>query len=499
MLAGGDELQAIQSELQAVKKALHGGGAYLGMTGETLQRYLLQLNEKENLVLSRQLQRNAFAGDGFAPAGYPGAPPAAAPLGAPQAGAPQARPPPAAGAEARPFDKNSLVSVLTHMCDYEAVAGESAKALRALSGLAYSDAAAVGNDDRILEQVARLTAIHPEQSAVQLNAMRSICNMAYDSSVATTKLAKPWMLKILLSAMCRCTGGPADSAREAAARIISAEINPERLGEGLAPPVGKAPAAIVALFVAAAGLDVASHEAAVKLVLSLISNEVAEPKVFARSFITSAQHVRGDAVSTAGWLGIAKILAVKGPTPLPQELVELDGIKLAVSLMEAQAANGPSQLVGIEALSSMVGSRWAALQAFAEAKGIARIEAAMLDHTTLPVLQTKGVRALASGMQWREDVLEKSGYSHTRAVALTKGAMSQHVGEADLQAAALEALAKYLDKLHCVEAVRSDGGAGLVKAVMTRHMAAKGVQTWGKIVLDAIGEDRHWQPKGAMA
>ena len=53
---GGDELAQVQSELQAVKQALDEGTMYLGMKSETLQRFLLQLNEKEILLLSKQLR-----------------------------------------------------------------------------------------------------------------------------------------------------------------------------------------------------------------------------------------------------------------------------------------------------------------------------------------------------------------------------------------------------------------------------------------------------------
>eukprot|EP00933_Yihiella_yeosuensis_P045936 TRINITY_DN41373_c0_g1_i1.p1 TRINITY_DN41373_c0_g1~~TRINITY_DN41373_c0_g1_i1.p1 ORF type:complete len:664 (-),score=127.37 TRINITY_DN41373_c0_g1_i1:42-2033(-) len=48
-------LAEVQAELQAVKAALRSDGTYLGLSGESLQRYLLQLNEKENLLLSERV------------------------------------------------------------------------------------------------------------------------------------------------------------------------------------------------------------------------------------------------------------------------------------------------------------------------------------------------------------------------------------------------------------------------------------------------------------
>ena len=51
-----DELTEVQMELHVVKAALRSCGDHLGMKGETLQQYLLQLNQKENILLSRNLK-----------------------------------------------------------------------------------------------------------------------------------------------------------------------------------------------------------------------------------------------------------------------------------------------------------------------------------------------------------------------------------------------------------------------------------------------------------
>merc|ERR1719235_2377803 len=84
-----------------------------------------------------------------------------------------------------------------------------------------------------------------------------------------------------------------------------------------------------------------------------------------------------------------------------------------------------------------------------------------------------------------------------RVVDLTKAAMARHAAEPELQQACLEALARYLDKLNVIQEVKLNGGEGLVKTVMTRHLETPKVQTWGRIVLDSMGIDRHWMPRGA--
>lgn len=43
------------------------------------------------------------------------------------------------------------------------------------------------------------------------------------------------------------------------------------------------------------------------------------------------------------------------------------------------------------------------------------------------------------------------------------------------------------------------GGEGLVKTILIAYPHDDKIQTWAKVVLDAIGADRHWTPKGAEA
>merc|ERR1711920_734957 len=126
-----------------------------------------------------------------------------------------------------------------------------------------------------------------------------------------------------------------------------------------------------------------------------------------------------------------------------------------------------------------------------------RIEAALRNHVDDVVLQTKGSRALASGVQWPQDVQEKAGYTWRRAVELTKIAMSNHPGNAELQIATLEGLAKYLDKCNkdaCKQSILESGGEDLIKAGMTQHVSDAKVQICGRIVLKGLGLDSSWTP-----
>eukprot|EP00913_Durusdinium_trenchii_P016171 g15197.t1 len=131
-MASASELASTQAELQSVKRALQSGAAYLGL-------------QEENLLLSKQLHSMA-AQDSFeplSPATASSGPTRGYAAGHVTNGAHQpARPAPVGDAKA--FNRENLQDVLTHMAEYEAVPAECAKALKALSSLAYSNARSVG-------------------------------------------------------------------------------------------------------------------------------------------------------------------------------------------------------------------------------------------------------------------------------------------------------------------------------------------------------------------
>lgn len=528
MQGGGGGLAEIQQELQAVKQALRKGAVHLGLQGEHLQRYLLQLNEKENLLLSRQLRHmDADSYEPLAPLPPPAAAGAAAAARGPAAGgvaaAPNgtsvgkvsdvakpsvepAQPPPGPVAA---FDRENLNSVLSHLQTYEGVSVECARALRALSSLAYADAQAVGDDSSVLPQVMRVLAIHPGDDAVCMAAIRSLCNMAYNQSVATNRLTESSVMATFLDGMVSKNSDLRIKSSEAIARIVAASQVGLEGGE-LAASVAAKDAAVTAngasgelgglcaLFLAASAGKYGWQEVVPRLVTQLVENEVVEVVPVAKAFTDAGRQCAPAAAK--GWLALAKLLSLPDcPCPeLPQPLVDAGTIGAAAALMERCEEDGVAQLAGIEALSSLVGSRWAGLQAFAEVGGMLRIEAAMRAHGEHVVLQTKGIRALASGVQWPQDIQSKAQYSHVRAIELTKAAMAQHGGNAELQIAALEGLNKYLEKTRCIEEVGTDGLGGLVKAMMARHAEESKVQMWGRNVLGAIGEDRNWAPRGAQ-
>lgn len=502
-MASASELQSTQAELQSVKRALQNGAAYLGLQGEALQKYLLQLNEKENLLLSKQLWGLAVqeSFEPLLPAGASSGPTRGyATSGQVTNGAHQPRPAPVGDAKA--FNRDNLQDVLVHMAEYEAVPAECAKALKALSSLAYANARVVGQDERVLPALLRAVRLHSREGAVQLTAMRAISNMAYDQEVALTRLAQPDVMGQLLTSMASKSEPKEIGARasEALARIIAAEVKPESEGGGPPPeqpvqlPAGS-PGALCGLFLAACSAEAVCKEIVPQLLLQLSSNEVIEAKQAAEGFTRCEQECKnpGDGV---GWLALAKILSpMDSVRDLPAALVEAGAIRAAASIMARFIDDSLVQLTGIEAMSSLVGNRWAGLRAFADVGGMERVEEAMRRHGPDALIQTKGVRALGSGVQWPQDIQERARYSHRRAVELTKTAMSQHGGDVELQIAALEALAKYLDKTKCVSDIKEAGGEGLVKMMMTTHHANPKVQQWGRHVLTGIGADPNWAPK----
>mmetsp|Transcript_117761 Transcript_117761/g.375416 ORF Transcript_117761/g.375416 Transcript_117761/m.375416 type:complete len:497 (-) Transcript_117761:206-1696(-) len=491
--AGNNELAEIQQELQAVKAALRADSSYLGLKGETLQRYLLQLNEKENLFLSRHLAI-AQAAQAAAAAVCAGGRFAAGPLA-------PARPPPAGPVHV--LDREDGEAVVRHLCDYEASAAEAAKGLRALSALAYRDAAKVGGDATALQQLLRLLALHPEDSNVRLRGMQAICNMAYDSSVSMTKLSVPGILGAVLAVFSTAPlpdpkdqsvpSGPAAEAclkaGEAAARIVAAELGsgPEASAPAKRAPGNDGPLAM--LILTASGGELAWKEAMPKLLAQLVENEVTEPGIIAERFVVAGNAAAGGGPQVAvGWLTISKILAnAENKVPsLPSALVEAGCINAAARLMERMPGEALVQLAGLEAMSLLVGNRWTGLTAFAEVGGIPLIEAAMGAHGGHAVLQTKGIRALGSGVLWPLDVQQKARYDSCRGITLTKTAMRRHQDSEELCQAGLEALSKYVSKSMRKFEVAEGDGTGIVEAIMGRYASNPQIQQLGRSVLEGL-------------
>jgi len=535
-LGQGGELAEIQAELQAIKKALRDDSVYLGMRGETLSRYLLQHSEKENLLLSRQLhngvlQSQAAPAPAVAPASSPisgasaaslvsagvfsanGLAPTSGSRSAQQAfgsgGRPLPRPAPEGSAQA--FDRDNLDAVLAHMCDYEAVPQESARAALALSKLVRADPALHLDDSRVLPQLQRLMVIHDGESQVQLAAMKVLLNCAYDPDTAIKRLSHPDLLLLVLKGMDASTAakGLPPMASEAAARLIAAEScsegepasdgGPRRtVPKGAAEGLG----ALAGFFAAAIAGESACHRSVLQLARQLLENEVIAPATMADRFATSASTIAASkegASAAWGWLSLARQLCDPKAYGLGDHLVQAGCLRVSAGLLEQHPKDASVQLKGIEAMSSIIGNRVRGLDCFAEVEGARLIELAMQTHPEDVTLQTKGLKALSCGIQWPQDLQERAGYSYTRGVDLTKQAMAAHGDSAELQTEALAALAGYLDKLHCVSEIKSSGGEGLVKAMMTRHGHVHGVTTWGKIVLDGLGSDRHWQPRATVA
>mmetsp|Transcript_109313 Transcript_109313/g.315947 ORF Transcript_109313/g.315947 Transcript_109313/m.315947 type:complete len:499 (+) Transcript_109313:75-1571(+) len=496
MLGGSGDLAEIQDELRSVKKALQTGTGYLGMQGENLQKYLLQLNEKENLMLSQQIQSLSVsapaAGGGTNGSGVIAAP------AAPSPGIPAKPPPPG---EAKAFNRDDLASIVQHLCDYEAVPQECAKALRALSTLAYQDAAKIGNHDAAMQQLMRLLALHPEDVSIKQNAMRVLCNVAYDPVVATQKLATPQVLTALFREGAELPGekdkGAAEAiikAGEAAARIVAAETCPDGNNAATEMVLPEAESPLARFLLVACALDSTSQLMVPRLLSQMVANEVAVVDFFVARFVAVGT-AAANAGTALGWLTLARVLAsAEGIEGLAQSLVDRGCIRTAVLVMEQAAADAAAQLAGVEALSGLVGNRYSGLTAFAESGGMVRIEKSMATHTDAMMLQTKSIRAMASGVLWTMDVQRRAQYEPLRALTLTKQAMAAHMDNAELQQAGLEAISKYLDKLKCKTEVLQDGGEDLVKQSMTRHVNEKPVMLWGRNVLDALGVDSAWTP-----
>jgi len=478
-----------------VKSALRGDDIYLGMKGETLQEYLLKLNEKENILLSKIV-------DSLVASTTNGGTLAAVDMTAP------AQSPPPGPIQA--FHADNLDSVLHHLRAYEASPAETNKGLRTLATLAYASASHVGNHEACVPSVLRLLALHEQDPTVVLSVMRVLCNMAYDADVARQKLSGADVLSALLTAHAAATDAEEKSAcseaavkaGEAIARIVSVEEGSSglRVGGKLSP--------LESLFLTACGCSTGVQDAIPRLIPQFVTNEVSELRPIAQAFVTASSAASSTKLAL-GWLDLAKALCgSQSGGELCSELVSAGAIRATAQLMERFVGDAACQLAGVEAMSSLVGKSWAGLQAFADAGGIQRMDAAMCAQTNDAPLQTKCIRGMASGITWPDEMQQKSGYNPKRGVELTLAGMQRHPDSAELQHAGCEALTKYFSTASCKTDALMKSGEELVKQAMTRHVKeqpvqdkeghlVRPVQKMGRQALDVLGVERLWHPPAA--
>mmetsp|Transcript_45946 Transcript_45946/g.127516 ORF Transcript_45946/g.127516 Transcript_45946/m.127516 type:complete len:513 (-) Transcript_45946:88-1626(-) len=408
------------------------------------------------------------------------------------------------------FDREDLDEVLVHLSDFEALPCECFRALRALASLAYADAAHAANDSRIVPLLVRLSALHADDERLQRAISHVFAHLAFDMPVASAKLSETRVCKVLLGVMARFpSAGAGAHASEAMARIVAADAKtPEEQDSGETPMCKLSNFALQVFFDAACRGGNAWQVAASAFVARVVANDVVQPMIVAKSFVAAkacdglvgtdgfAEASRPELASA--WLRMAWGLVddSAGFAAMQRALVDAGILGSVMRLMELHVSVAAVQTEGVAAIAALVQHRQAAIQVFAAAGGTRVIEAAMGQHTGDVHLQTAGILFLVGCLKWPRSVQEQARYASSRAVDLTKTAMAHNVDCVRLQAVALEALGQYLAQTHCHRLVKIGGGEGLVKVVMARHADDEKVQTWGRVVLDAIGVNRFWVPKG---
>eukprot|EP00930_Biecheleria_cincta_P044454 TRINITY_DN30571_c0_g2_i1.p1 TRINITY_DN30571_c0_g2~~TRINITY_DN30571_c0_g2_i1.p1 ORF type:complete len:511 (+),score=126.91 TRINITY_DN30571_c0_g2_i1:47-1579(+) len=505
-------LASVRDDLAKVQKALSSGGTYLGFSGQDLSKLNDTLIEKQSILVEIQKRSSSNGWSSSASASR-----------ASFAGLRPAPPGPAVT-----FDRCSLADVLSHMCDYEAVPQECVKALRALASLAYKDPADVAFDDRVMGQILRLLCWHAQEPAVLHGAMKVMSHLAFEQDIALGTLARRDVLAALISV--RRSGGEGNGnattnsahaeatklAGEAIARILAAAQT-----EAVAAPDGsskgnteKATHAVKAILTAEAAAEFEalkngawqrhSQNGIQELLARLVEQELVEQSLLVSSFVGAAPILDGKstevAAAAAGWLALLRQLVPEGaPGRASAELFVKGGCMPTItSLMEMHPRDALVQGQGIAAYQLLTSScKKLGPEAFSETQGVQRAEWALATLPEDESLQRFGILLLVSVLDWPMPVQKKCSLDFRKAVAFTKEAMRRHLDSALLQVDALQSLAKFIEVLACIDQVKEGGAEGLIKAVMTRHTSNQELKTWGRIVLDAMGVDRLWEPKGS--
>eukprot|EP00811_Abedinium_folium_P005061 NODE_14660_length_1095_cov_3.392562.p1 GENE.NODE_14660_length_1095_cov_3.392562~~NODE_14660_length_1095_cov_3.392562.p1 ORF type:complete len:267 (+),score=108.07 NODE_14660_length_1095_cov_3.392562:212-1012(+) len=242
--------------------------------------------------------------------------------------------------------------------------------------------------------------------------------------------------------------------------------------------------------------DDAWQELALLLIGHLAANEVLEVPALMAGIVATARAAAGSARAAAGWLTLLQRL-IGGKAAMPDAadlLIRANALAEMMALMEQQVTSAVVQMNGMEAASNLIGNRWYALEIYADVRGVERVEEALRRHVDEVMVQSKGVRALGSGIRWPPAMRKRANYSMPRAISLTKAAMDAHPNNLELACNVIERLSKYVVVPGMVDEVRADEGEALVKSVMRIHLAEENVQQFGRVILDALGTARTWQP-----
>jgi len=116
--------------------------------------------------------------------------------------------------------------------------------------------------------------------------------------------------------------------------------------------------------------------------------------------------------------------------------------------MQQPEINDYSGRTSIEAVARIISTSVEGLRMFLQLEGARIIQEIMQRHPKDKILQGRGIRALASGVDWPEDLQKLAKFNFPQLVKLTQDAIEQHSDSAWLTCAAFEGFYKFLPRLN---------------------------------------------------
>jgi len=372
-------------------------------------------------------------------------------------------------ANSNAVDQQSVPSLLSHIIAHEQTPLDCLKALRALASFAYTDALLAGHTEKVLQQVLRLIELHRANQIFVRVLLKIVCNIAYNPYVASDLIAKSKIYTPLLglAAMHENSRDVTSSASEIVARILLATRKMLKNGSRRTEVLDQ-----LRVFIDTP-LNSSREVAAMGVMLSdLITSEVVTVEEILVRLQAVARAAYDCANTATHWLSLIRQLVVGGVLP-PGSLLALGSMGVVVSLSERFCSHVATQHAAIKAMCELAGSGWDGLKEFVDVRGLQRIEVALEQHGSDVEIQASGLRVLSAAMEWPKSVQLKSNFSSERAVRLATTAVAAHMGSADLLVAALELLAKYLERTHGIKGVLADGHAiqSIVNAARTQSLS----------------------------
>ncbi|CAD7936336.1 unnamed protein product [Amoebophrya sp. A120] len=160
--------------------------------------------------------------------------------------------------------------------------------------------------------------------------------------------------------------------------------------------------------------------------------------------------------------------------------------ELMLDTMKKKPLSQVGARAAIEAVARIISTSMEGLQLFVKLGGVHCFQSLMDMHQADKILLARAIRALASGMDWPEEVQAEAKFDHLSLILKTHAAMGYHLSDPWLLCAGFEGFYKFLPHISRDETMAIYKVEAMVKDVMSRYADDVKLKAWGSRILDMI-------------